>query len=107
MNNASRATGWRKLLLTAVAVVLVGGAAWADCFSENERISAVVLRLSNEVNSPNVGFCLSARAIKREFPSVLEFYNRCPIVDPDGSMRQFVKQMLAWADQVESATCAN
>ena len=48
-----------------------------------------------------------ARTIKREYPSMLNFYNRCPVADPDGSMRDYIRQMLAWADEVEDSACTN
>ena len=57
------------------------------------------------MNQVDAGQCAMARAVKRDYPSIIEFYNRCPIVDPDGRMRVYIREMLDWAAETEYAVC--
>lgn len=94
-------------LAIGFAVMMNPIAASADCYSDQQRIINRIQVIMNEMSSGNTGLCRISRQIKAEYPSILDFYNRCPIVDPDGSMRNHIREMLSWADQVETTTCSN
>ena len=101
-----KASVTRCIAIGAIAVVMMSSeAVRADCYSEQQRIVNHLQRVMNEMNSANTGFCSIARSIKRDYQQILDFYDRCPIVDPDGSMRTHVQEMLQWADQVERTAC--
>ena len=100
------ATVRRALIVIITAVMMNAEVAWADCYSEKQRIEAHLQQMMNKMNSSgSTGFCEIARSIKRNYPQILNFYDRCPIVDPDRSMRDHVRQMLDWAGQVERSVC--
>ena len=102
------ATTIRRIALAImIAIVINVETTWADCYSEQNRIMNRLELVMNQMNSGTAGYCVTARTIKREFPAIIEFYNRCPIVDPDGSMRNYIREMLDWAAQVEYSACAN
>ena len=92
-------------LAVMIATIVVSSPAWADCYSDQERIIARIQNVMSEMSAGSSGFCNIARTIKNEYPQILDFYNKCPIVDPDSSMRYHVREMLAWADQVEASSC--
>ena len=90
-----------------VYVVIVAGAstAQADCYSDQQRIMDRLQSTTAAIEG--MGHCEMARMIQREYPPVLSFYNNCTIVDPDGIMRAHVRDLLAWADEVEASACAD
>ena len=93
-----------SLAAFCVFLGIYSSSARADCYSEQERLITQIQEVMNKMGSGQ-GFCGIARQIKYEYPQYLDFYNRCPIVDPDGSMRNHIREMLSWADQVEASAC--
>ncbi len=103
-----RTTTVRRIATACLAAFMMNAeVVWADCYSEQQRIIDYLQRVSSQMSSDTSGHCSIARSIKRDFPQVLAFYERCSIVDPDGSMRTYVKQLLQWAADTEKAACGS
>lgn len=58
------------------------------------------------LQSGEQGMCSMAREAQSAFYEVLAFYEACPINDPHGEMRQYARDMIAWGQETEAASCS-
>lgn len=93
-----------SLVIVACVVVSLSTAAQADCQSEEARILQLMSDQAQRMTGGSI--CHTARDAERVFREVASFYERCPINDPGGQMRQSTREMINWARETQSSACA-
>lgn len=94
-----------RYLACFAIVALLPIAAYADCGSEEAKVQNMITQMAQKLNSHDVGFCAMGKEAERVFRHVLAFYERCPINDPDGNMRQYSVEMIEWGRETQRQAC--
>jgi hypothetical protein len=95
----------RSFAMLIGLIVSFSTAASADCQSEEAQIQRLITQAAEQM-SGNDSICYAARDAERVFREVLRFYERCPINDPGGQMRQSSRETIDWARQMQASACA-
>ena len=69
-------------------------------------LQARIEQVSAKLNG-GAGQCMTAREAKQVFRQAVSFYQNCPAADPGGQMLQYSREMIAWANETERATCSS
>ena len=83
----------------------VSGGGSQSCPGQSS-LQARIEQVSAKLNG-GAGQCMTAREAKQVFRQAVSFYQNCPAADPGGQMLQYSREMIAWANETERATCSS
>lgn len=101
-----------RSFLFGLSLLLVSGISLADCQSENDRLMKEMNQFMERLktsrtsgSSGGMGMCQMSRESERVYSQMEEFYQRCPVMDPDGGMVKNSREMVQWARETQRQTC--